>query len=56
LVPEINNGQLLRLLRDKYLVPAVGFNVIKGLPLRAEDIQEKIEAYFGTNDAGGTNG
>jgi len=56
LVPEINNGQLIRLLRDKYLVPAVGFNVIKGLPLRAEDIQEKIESFFGSNRAGGNNG
>ena len=33
LIPEINNGQLIKLIRAKYLVPAVGFNVIKGLPL-----------------------
>ncbi len=46
-VPEINNGQLLQLLRSKYLVPAVGFNVIKGLPLRAEEIEESIESLLG---------
>jgi 2-oxoglutarate ferredoxin oxidoreductase subunit alpha len=46
-VPEINNGQLAQLLRSKYLVPAVGFNVIKGLPLRAEEIEEWIESLLG---------
>ena len=46
-VPEINNGQLLQLLRAKYLVPAVGFNVIKGLPLRAEEIEASIESLLG---------
>jgi 2-oxoglutarate ferredoxin oxidoreductase subunit alpha len=46
-IPEINNGQLTQLLRAKYLVPAVGFNVIKGLPLRAEEIEEWIESLLG---------
>ncbi len=47
LVPEINNGQLIRLLRAKYLVPAVGFNVVKGLPLRAEEIEHAINEILG---------
>lgn len=51
LVPEINNGQLIRMLRSKYLVPAVGFNVIKGLPLRAEHIEERIHEIAGGNNA-----
>ena len=51
LVPEINNGQLIILLRAKYLVPAIGFNKIKGLPLRSEEIEEAIESILG-----GTNG
>jgi 2-oxoglutarate ferredoxin oxidoreductase subunit alpha len=46
LVPEINNGQLIKLLRSKYLVPAVGFNMIRGLPLNSEDIESKIEAIL----------
>jgi len=46
-IPEINNGQLTQLLRSKYLIPAVGFNVIKGLPLRAEEIEERIESLLG---------
>lgn len=47
LVPEINNGQLIQLLRSKYLVPAIGFNKIKGLPLRAEEIEDEIEKLLG---------
>lgn len=46
LVPEINNGQLIKLLRAKYLVPAEGFNMIRGLPLRAEEIEEKMESML----------
>jgi 2-oxoglutarate/2-oxoacid ferredoxin oxidoreductase subunit alpha len=52
LIPEINNGQLITLIRAKYLVPAFGFNVIKGLPLRAEEIENTIEEILG----GKTNG
>jgi 2-oxoglutarate ferredoxin oxidoreductase subunit alpha len=51
LVPEINNGQLLHLLRSRYLIDAEGFNLIRGLPLRAEEIEEAIEGYFGGNHA-----
>jgi len=43
LVPEINNGQLIQLLRSRYLLPVRGFNRIRGLPLRAEEIEETIE-------------
>ncbi len=50
LVPEINSGQLLRLLRAKYLIPAIGFNVVKGLPLRAEDIENTINDILGGNN------
>ncbi|MGB2958693.1 MAG: 2-oxoacid:acceptor oxidoreductase subunit alpha [Bacteroidota bacterium] len=46
LVPEINNGQLIKLLREKYLVPAVGFNSIKGLPLGSDEIEEAIESML----------
>jgi len=43
MVPEINNGQLVQLLRAKYLIPAFGFNKIRGLPLRSEEILQEIE-------------
>ncbi len=51
LVPEINNGQLLHLLRSKYLIDAEGFNLIRGLPLSADEIEERIEGYFGGDHA-----
>ncbi len=47
LVPEINNGQLVSLLRAKYLVPAIGLNIIRGLPLRSEEIEEQITSMVG---------
>jgi len=43
LVPEINSGQLVRILRAEYLVDAVGFNRVRGLPLSTEELREAIE-------------
>ena len=43
LVPELNLGQLIKILRSEYLIPAVGFNKIMGLPLQAEEIEIKID-------------
>jgi 2-oxoglutarate ferredoxin oxidoreductase subunit alpha len=42
LVPEINSGQLVRVLRAEYLVDAVGFNRVRGLPLASEEIVDAI--------------
>jgi 2-oxoglutarate ferredoxin oxidoreductase subunit alpha len=42
LVPEINSGQLVRVLRAEYLVDAVGFNRVRGLPLASQEIYETI--------------
>ena len=49
IVPEINSGQLIKLLRAKYLVDAVGFNVVRGLPLRSEEIEGFVEKHIGGN-------
>ena len=38
LVPEMNLGQLLKLVRAEFLVDAVGYNRVRGLPLRAGEI------------------
>ena len=46
LVPEMNNGQLVKIVRDKYLAPAEGFNKIKGLPFATEELVEKINAVL----------
>ena len=44
LIPEMNLGQLLKLVRAEFLVDAVGYNRVRGLPLRAAEVQEAIEA------------
>jgi len=43
LVPEMNMGQLLMLLRAKYLVDAQGYNKIQGKPFKQSEIERKIE-------------
>lgn len=43
LVPEMNLGQLSLLLRARYLVDAVGLNVVRGLPLTAAEVAAAIE-------------
>jgi 2-oxoglutarate ferredoxin oxidoreductase subunit alpha len=43
LVPEMNLGQLLMLLRAKYLVDAQGYNKIQGQPFKQSEIEAKIE-------------
>lgn len=41
IVPEINNGQLVRIVRDRYLVDAIPYNKIKGVPMtKAELVRE----------------
>ncbi|MBK7182765.1 MAG: 2-oxoacid:acceptor oxidoreductase subunit alpha [Bacteroidetes bacterium] len=42
LIPEINNGQLIKIIRDKYLIDAQGLNKIKGMPFTSIEIKEKI--------------
>ena len=47
LVPELNMGQLLWLLRAKYLVDAVGLNKIQGRPFKQAELEQKIEEILG---------
>jgi 2-oxoglutarate ferredoxin oxidoreductase subunit alpha len=46
LVPEMNLGQLLKLVRAEFLVDAVGYNQVRGLPLRAGELADAIEALL----------
>ena len=43
LVPELNMGQLLWVLRAKYLVNAVGLNKIQGRPFKQAELDQKID-------------
>ena len=44
LVPEINLGQLVKLLRAEFLVDATGFNLVRGIPFRASEVEQAIDA------------
>ncbi len=50
LIPEINNGQLIKVIRDKYLIDAKGLNKIQGMPFTSAEIQEKIIEMTGTDN------
>ncbi len=43
LVPEINLGQLVMLLRARFLVDAVGYDRVRGKPFRIAEIHERAE-------------
>jgi len=43
LVPEINNGQLVKILRDKYLVDAIPYNKIMGIPITKAELVDKMK-------------
>ncbi len=47
LVPEMNMGQLLMILRAKYLVDAQGYNKIQGKPFKTSEIEQKMEEMLG---------
>jgi len=42
LVPEMNLGQLSLLVRARYLIDVVGYNHVRGLPLRAAELADAI--------------
>ena len=48
LVPELNAGQLLMLLRARYLVDAIGLNKIQGKPFLISEIEERVEEMLRT--------
>jgi 2-oxoglutarate/2-oxoacid ferredoxin oxidoreductase subunit alpha len=58
MVPEMNLGQLSLLLRARYLVDVVGYNHVRGLPLRAAELADAITELVETTNAhaAGNNG
>ncbi|MEN9569420.1 MAG: hypothetical protein RL172_651 [Bacteroidota bacterium] len=43
LIPEINNGQLIKIIRDVYFTDAKGYNKIKGTPITKGELVEAIK-------------
>jgi 2-oxoglutarate ferredoxin oxidoreductase subunit alpha len=52
LVPEMNLGQLALLIRAKYLVDAMSFTAVRGLPFKAAELADAIRDVIGTGDVG----
>jgi 2-oxoglutarate ferredoxin oxidoreductase subunit alpha len=46
LVPEMNMGQLVKILRSRYLIPAESFPKIQGQPFKIEEVEDKIKSLM----------
>jgi 2-oxoglutarate ferredoxin oxidoreductase subunit alpha len=47
LIPEINLGQLAKVIKSEFLIPVKQFNLVRGLPFRTSDIEAKIIELLG---------
>lgn len=47
LIPEINNGQLIKIIRDQYFVDAKGYNKIMGIPITKTELIMKLQEMLG---------
>lgn len=47
LIPEINNGQLIKIIRDQFLVDAKGYNKIMGIPITKTELVMKLKEMLG---------
>lgn len=43
ILPELNNGQLIKILREKYLIDIKGVNKIQGQPFQVNELKEHIK-------------
>jgi 2-oxoglutarate ferredoxin oxidoreductase subunit alpha len=46
LIPEINNGQLIKIIRDVYFIDAKGYHKIMGVPITKTELVEEIRKYL----------
>ena len=42
IVPEVNLGQLVKIIRSEYLIDAVSFNKVRGLPLQVIELKNAV--------------
>lgn len=50
LIPEINRGQLAKIIKSEFLVPVESFNKMRGLPLKGKEVRDKIRELLGGNN------
>ena len=46
LMPEMNTGQLITLIRSRYLIPAIGLNKVSGQPFKVSEIDSAIREHL----------
>jgi len=46
IIPEINNGQLSKIIREKYLIEVVPYNKIQGIPITKEELRDFCVQMF----------
>ncbi|MEO8416285.1 MAG: 2-oxoacid:acceptor oxidoreductase subunit alpha [Ginsengibacter sp.] len=46
IIPELNNGQLIKIIRDQYLVDAKGYNKIMGIPFTKHELVDEIKKFL----------
>ncbi len=46
LIPEINNGQLIKIIRDKYFIDAKGYHKMMGIPISKMELIEVFRKYI----------
>ena len=46
IVPEMNTGQLITLIKSQYLMPAIGLNKISGQPFKVSEITSAIQKHL----------
>jgi len=52
LIPELNAGQLRMLVRARFLVDAIGFNLVRGKPFQIGELEAKAESILGESVEG----
>jgi 2-oxoglutarate ferredoxin oxidoreductase subunit alpha len=47
LVPELNSGQLVRIIRDRFLIDAKPYNKVQGQPFTTIELKNKVKSLLG---------
>ncbi len=46
IIPEVNNGQLVKIIKDKFLLPVIPFSQIKGMPIFKDELVSFITKHL----------
>lgn len=49
IIPEINNGQLIKIIKSEFMIDAIGYNKIKGTPITQAELYDCIKGHLNEN-------